>query len=66
MAMTAKQKKEAEAQAAKAVSLNPDDMAEGGGLLDNIRATITDAKVCNDELSGQVTDHAPCGTFDPD
>jgi hypothetical protein len=32
MAMTAKQKKEAEAQAAKAVSLNPDDMAEGRGV----------------------------------
>jgi hypothetical protein len=53
MAMTAKQKKEAEAQAAKAVSLNPDDMAEGGGLLDNIRATITDAKFVMTNYQGK-------------
>jgi hypothetical protein len=40
---TQKEKKALEEQKAKAVSLCPEDMAEGGGLLDNIRATVTAA-----------------------
>jgi hypothetical protein len=40
----AKEKAELEKQAAMAVSLCPDDMTEGGGLLNNVRVMITAAR----------------------
>lgn len=50
---TAKEKKALEEQRAKAVSLNPEEMAEGGGLLDNIRATIKEATFVMTDYGGK-------------
>lgn len=49
----AKEKKQAEEQAARAVSLCPDDMQEGGGLLDNIVITVKSAQFVVTDYGGK-------------
>lgn len=56
---TAQEKKKAEEARAKAASLNPNDMATGGGLLDNIRATIVEAKFEMTDYGGRSPSKRP-------
>jgi hypothetical protein len=54
-----KEKQQAAEQAAMAVSINPEEMTEGGGLLDNVRVTITDASWEMTDYGGRSTMKRP-------